>query len=229
MSNGTKSEKERNAIIEECAMVAILYEGHSDGAQFAIASGIRALKNAAPSANILQVLPLPPQPETVTTSTNDDGTPTLADYLDESGVGSVIECPKCRCSISVEQQSARSSARLRPCPIGLDATPTICSAGTCTPCLAWRKYIAGTKSTAPLTEETMNPDVLQTAKNTLAAMDRNTGPLWGDNFQRDARRMAEELVRLSALSAIPATALAEVEKTKADAKMNSNSYRTEER
>jgi len=27
-----------------------------------------------------------------------------------------------------------------PCPIGLDATPTICSASTCTPCRAWSEY-----------------------------------------------------------------------------------------
>lgn len=29
------------------------------------------------------------------------------------------------------------------CPIGLDASPTICSAGTCTPCRAWREYMNG--------------------------------------------------------------------------------------
>jgi hypothetical protein len=32
------------------------------------------------------------------------------------------------------------------CPISLDANPTFCSAGSCTPCLAWREYMKAVQS-----------------------------------------------------------------------------------
>lgn len=42
--------------------------------------------------------------------------------------------------------SASSSCAAR-CPLGLDDTPTICSAATCASCKAWREYIARSSST----------------------------------------------------------------------------------